>query len=155
MVKTANELKNSITDEMVAAAKLVFAAMAARDVIKPIVEGYQKVILQEKEFYPAEKWQKHGDNKRIVDSEHTYLMEEKDFDYYLKRCNEERIKAKLHVNNPENCPLLVAENNIRKATNYLMPMMEPITGICYADIWDMELSKKYVHITLSMLANKL
>jgi hypothetical protein len=118
-----------ITLDMKVAAKNVFMAMAFTQTIRPIVEGYQQKILNEMKPIVSAKFFKMGFDKKITNSNDTYLMNESDFQTYLKRCNEERIKAKLHVDNEEYCPLLVAEELQRKAERLFIETMEPITHL--------------------------
>ena len=108
--------------EHVAAAEAVFMCMAAVQTIKPIVRGYQAKVLRELGWSG-------------VDPDRSYNLPESVFSVYLKRCNEERIAAKLHVDSEEYCPLLVAENLLRKSQRLLVDLMEPVSGISFDQIF--------------------
>jgi len=148
------------SDDMLRSAETVFFCMATVDTIKPIVKEYQKKILKEMQAGPKAEWCEGrrglSPNDLILDPERSYLLSDNDFQYYLKRCNEERIKANLHVNNPEFCPLLVVENNLRKAHHILLDAMQPLTGVEFDDLFKnekgLENYEKYIDLSLKLLA---
>ena len=118
----------NITPEMKQAAKNVFKAMAFTKIIQPIVEGYQQKIIDELKPQVDPDFKEIGFTT-ITKPKDSYLMADTDFQIYLKRCNEERIKAKLHVDNEEFCPLLVAKDLQNQAERAFIEAMEPITHL--------------------------
>lgn len=145
--------------EMVQAAKNVFIAMAYTETIRPIVEGYQKKVLN---FF---QFKNNGELKRlskrfpeikervILNPKESYLLDDEDFKIYLAECNIEREKAGLKVDNPDFCPLLVAESLERDAKRCLVETMETITGIETSILTGhLEEYKKVVDLTLRLLA---
>lgn len=150
--------KSMITADMKKAAELVFVAMAWTETVRPIVEGYQRLILEDMQAPVAATWSERvrGDQKIITNPEHTYLMEEGDFAIYLARTKEERDQAGLHVDNDVFCPLLVAEDMQRKAERVLVEAMQPLTGISFDRLIcsrnGIENKKKYLDLTLRLLA---
>jgi hypothetical protein len=110
------------TSEMVEAAEAVFVCMAAVDMVKPIVLGYRAKILRELGW-------------GSTDPERTYNLPDSVFAEYHRRCNEERIAAKLHVDDPDHCPYLVAKNLLCKAQRVLVDVMEPVVGISFDRIF--------------------
>jgi hypothetical protein len=129
---TKNEMKSfKPTPDMIRAAENCFAAMAFTELIRPIVEAYQRKVLAELRAPMAKKW---TDDSRIkghtiLEPDHTYLMEDADFQTYLTRTREEQAKAGLHTDSPEFCPLLVAEHIQVLAEWALIEAMEPVTHI--------------------------
>jgi hypothetical protein len=121
----------NITQDMKQAAKNLFMAMAFTETIRPIVEGYQRKIINEMKPQVNERDSKISrlGFKTITEPKHSYLMNNTDFKIYLNRCNEERIKAGLKVKNDEYCPLLVAEDLQRQAERVFVETMEPITHL--------------------------
>jgi len=148
------------SDDMMHAAKTVFLCMAVVETVKPIVEGYQKKILAEMQAGPKAEWCEGRRGLKpddlILDPERSYLLSDNDFQYYLKKCNEEREKAKLHVDNPEFCPLLVVQDNLRKAQHILIDAMQPLTGVGFDDLFKSEKGlenyEKYIDLSLKLLA---
>jgi hypothetical protein len=140
----------NITEDMKQAAKTVFIAMAFTETIRPIVEDYQQKILNE--LKPKDVYR----NEVITNPKYSYQMNDSDFQVYLKRCNEERIKAKLHVESEEYCPLLVAEDLQRQAERSFIDIMEPITHLsadkvlCSKD--GLDNYKKLIDLSLRLLA---
>jgi hypothetical protein len=145
----------NITPEMKQAAKTVFKAMAFAQTIRPIVEGYQQKIIDEikPRVDPKHGWAK---NKTVTTFKDSCLMCDEDFKIYLKRCNEERIKAKLHVDNEEFCPLLVAEDLQRQAERAFIEAMEPITHLTLDKVLcsknGLENYRKLIDLSLRLLA---
>jgi len=122
------------TRDMIKVSETVFECMASVETINPIVRGYQQKILDYEKYCYDKKWIERGLHtyqEWISDPEHAYLMSDADFTHYLKRCNEERKKANLHVRDENYCPLLTAENLLTKANKLLIDVMEPIAGLSY------------------------
>jgi len=140
---------------MVRAAETVFLAKAWLETVRPIVEGYQRAILEQEKYAYAEK---HHDRRGkvwadyISDPNQTYLMADDDHAHYVKRCNEERIKAGLKVDNEAYCPLLVADHMVIQAENALIDIMEPVTGLSRDRVYMLEDRKKLLDLTLRLLA---
>ncbi len=140
------------TDEMIQAAKTVFMAMATVETIKPIVREYEKEILKKYQFHIAQSWTEKGiPDEVILDPEKTYLLEDTDFQIYLKDAFQERDKAGLKVDNPEFCPLLVAEHLQCDAEYILIETMEPVTHLQPSNIYGNN-RKKLIDLTLKLLA---
>lgn len=117
---------------MIAAAENVFLAMAIEGTTRPIVEAYQRKILGEREWLSAPAMTSTnapGVPDRVTEPKFAWVMGEADFAQYRKRCNEERIAAKLPAETDDHCPLLVAENITRLAKTALLDTMAGITRI--------------------------
>ena len=142
------------TEAMRTAAKVVFLAMAYTETIRPIVEGYQKEILDFYQWEIAPEWADRRGSKEtiILDPDRTYLLTEDDFTLYMKECAVAMDKASLTVDNPEHCPLLVAEDIQRLAARVLINTMEPITNLKAEDIHRPEQQKELVNLSLRLLA---
>lgn len=114
------KLKFQPTESQIIAAKNVFAAMALVDTLKPIVIGYKNKILAEMQAKSDKEW---GEQKVILDETESYLLSDKDAEFYYKRCDEEMTKANLSVEKPGQCPLLVAENLLTQSRHILINEM--------------------------------
>jgi hypothetical protein len=143
--KTARELEQMITPEIIRAGKTVFLAMAYTQTLKPVVDAYHDKVLREM-GYPH------------LNSKTSYNLPDNVWDEYYKRVKVERDKAGLHVDNDDFCPLLVAENLECKAKRALVDLMEPITGLSADRVLTgghaLENYDKLVDITLRFLAPK-
>lgn len=144
------------TQEMIEAAKAVFMTMAYVETIKPIVKRYEKAILEKHQFHIAKVWTADKPGRKMPDQiilnpDQTYLLEDSDFQLYYKETLKARDEAGLKVDNPEHCPLLVAEDLQCQAENALIVAMEPVThlepGRLYGDN-----RKKFLDLTLKLLA---
>jgi len=142
------------TSEMIQSAKSVFMTMAMVETIKPIVKGYEREILAKHQFHIAQEWIDKGDEDRIIlDPNQSCLLGDNDFAVYLAETNEAREKAGLKVDNPEFCPLLVAEDLQSRAENVLIDTMESITNFNQKEIALYgENRKKFLDLTLRLLA---
>ena len=141
------------TEAMKTAARTVFMAMAYTQSIKPVVESYQKEIINFYQFEVSPEWIEKGKPKgKITKSSEMYLATEKDFQLYLKESVIAREKAGLKVEDPEHCPLLVAQNIQRIAENILMDTMEALTGINSEKVnFKLDLRKNYLDLCLTLL----
>lgn len=61
-------------------------------------------------------------------------MSDADFQLYLEQSNKARIAAGLLGDDPDVCPLLAAEELLRKAQRLLVSTMEPITHLTADDV---------------------
>ena len=143
------------TPEMIAAAENVFLAMAIEGTTRPIVEGYRKKVIAERVWLsdPATSSDP-GVPERVTDPRYAWIMAPDDFAAYCKRCNEERIAAKLSAETDDHCPLRVAENMTRLAKTTLLDTMAGITNISGAAAAGMKTADydKLVDLTLRLLA---
>jgi len=110
------------TAEMIEAANSVFMCMAAVDLVKPIVYGYKQSILKELGW-------------SHLNPDTSYNLPDSVASTYYRRCNEERIAAKLHVDDPAHCPYLVTKNLLCQAQRVLVDVMEPVAGISFDRIF--------------------
>ena len=151
MIKTAEELKTSITPEIIEAGRAVFTAMAYVQTIKPVVRKYQQEILDRRQFRMSEKMSERHGGEVIKKESETYMMRDDHFQIYLE---ELRKAHKAHgFDVPKDCcPLLIAEDMERKATWALFDLMEPITGIGRDNLFKLEHIRTYKDLTLKMLA---
>jgi hypothetical protein len=147
------------TNEIVQAASTVFVAMALVQTIRPVVIGIQtKVLLKGHYKYSNDLALKLIDRGEIfpdyvTNPDHTYLMNDKDFQDYLTKCKQYELESGLKTENPEFCPLLVAESMEREAKHCLIEVMEPITKITLdMATHNLENYRKLVELTLKLLA---
>lgn len=145
------------TKKMIKAAEAVFMAMAFTQTIRPIVEAYQREILSRHKWENNEEFAKYGrrgvKKRSILEPKDAWLLDDADFQTYLKESNEARKKANLHVENEECCPLLVAEDLERQTKIVLANVMEPVTKISYNDLTGtVNTYDKYFDLTLRLLA---
>jgi hypothetical protein len=138
------------SEEMVESARTVFAAMAMVETIKPIVQGYQRTVLEKHQFHIAKVWIKKGMQDRIIlKAEDTYLMADADFLVYLSECDREA--SGLKIDKSGFCPLLVAESLQSDAEYELIRSMENITHLSPSALYG-ENRKKFLDLTLRLLA---
>lgn len=136
------------TKEQIQAAKDLFKAQVEVKVIRPIIIGYETKILADNQFKHART------NENITDPKDSWLMSDADFVKYNTLCNAARKAAGLHVDNEEYCPLLVAEEKVRKAENALMDAMSPVTGILSKDVnCHLDIREKYVDLNNRFMIN--
>ncbi len=140
------------TQEMIDSAKSVFMAMALVDTIKPVVKGYEEEILNRHQYHIGKEWIDKGmRDEIIINPDQTYLLEDPDFQVYLKEAFEARDKAGLKVDNPEFCPLLVAEHLLVDAEHLLIESMKPITQLETGRVYG-DNRKKLIDLSLKLLA---
>ncbi len=148
------------TEDMKSAATATFLAMAFVETVKPIVKGYQHEILNTYQWRTSDK--ELGTRGRLYDDEivkdpdHTYMLPDEDFQLYLAECREAQARAGLKTDNPDHCPLLVAEHIQVNAEGILIEAMEPLTGVNKDLIFAMSDSlgtyRKYIDLSLKLMA---
>jgi hypothetical protein len=146
---TMKKLTNGPTKEMIEAGKKVIEAKANTEFIREIVVGYQTQILKE-----MDKFAKFGprNTEKVLDPKHSYLLTDKDYKEYADKCEDARKTYGLHVDNPEFCPLLVAENDQRKAERNLIEVFQPATGLSVDMLtYDLDHYKKFMDLTIPMI----
>jgi len=144
MIQEAKNFKPSV--EMIKTAQEVFLNMANVEVIKPEVEKIQNKVLKENGFK--------------CNIKHTYTLSDSQFKIYLKECRKEEIKIKLidESFNKDFCPLLVAEDNLRKAENKLINVVckelkKELNGITAEQInRSLNHRKKFIELNLKYLS---
>lgn len=129
------------TPEQINAAATVFKCMAWLQTVQPVVDNYQRTILCDlgwSHIEPGRSW----------------MLPDKVFKIYNQRCKDARNAAKLLVENPDFCPLLVAKNLLSDAQGVLIDLMEPVTGIPRNGLLCLGLKEyhEYVELTLRLLA---
>lgn len=130
------------TRDMILAAKAVFMTRAMVDMIRPIVENYQRQALDEIGWSG-------------MDINHTYQLPDETWQKYHALCVEKRkTTTSLHVKSDEYCPLLVAQHEVTLAEHALFDAMFPITGITVHGLLCLGLEKyrEYINLTLRLLA---
>lgn len=139
----------NITNNMILAAKDVFLSMAWEQAIRPVVEGYQKQILDRNKF--TDKRTK----EVILDPKHTYMMSDEDFAVYLKEIEVCREAAGLKIRSEGNCPLLEARNDLRIAERAFAKTLEPLTKVTIDQVLctknGLENYRKYLNLGLKMV----
>lgn len=140
--------------ELVRLAEAVFVSMAHEQAVRPIVDGYQRAILAKHQFRIARKWVREGDpDEVILDPKLAYLLDDANAAVFFAECHEAREAAGLKVDNPENCPLCVAENLRIKAEQALLKEMATLPGLSNLGRFvTLELHKKALDLSLSLVA---
>lgn len=142
------------TQEMIRAAEKLFVVMAKLDMIRPIVEGYKKRILAENQWRVRPAYQDRLGDRVILEIKDAYLMSDDDFVKYDALSKQARDVAELRVDDPNKCPLLVAEHSLIQAKRYLIEAMEPLTKVNADKLLNAGLGdyEKYVDLAQRLLA---
>lgn len=118
------------TEDQIRLAEALMVAMAFEATIRPIVVAYETAILEKHRFPIARKWVEMGVTDRIIlDRKDSYLLSEADAKVFHAECLTARDAAKLKVENPEYCPLLVAEHLRLDAERALLKAMAATPGL--------------------------
>ncbi|WP_031431850.1 hypothetical protein [Methylomicrobium agile] len=129
MTMTRKHAKRLLTQRMIDAAQSARKTTFILEAIEPVVIGYKRAILENHQFRADASLNPDIEGALVLDPEHAYLLSDEDYWIYAEECNEARIKAALIVDNPGQCPLLVAQEMQRKAQKELIDAMESLTGV--------------------------
>lgn len=139
------------TPAMIAAAEILWLAMARRDYVEPIVETYKRGILARHRWAPDPEYG--ADLTVVLDPKHSYLLSPEHSEIYFRESNEARQDAGLFAQTPDHCPALVAQDDVRKAERAMVDLLEPITGLDADGLICSGLAnyKQYVELSLGLL----
>lgn len=134
------------TAEMIEAAKNVVACRAILETIRPKIDAIHDEVLAE--FQPKDE---NGNSIRWFD---LYLLGEEGYTPILEAADQ-RIRAAGFTAPEGCCPLLVAENSLRKASwamnELALTLMPEDKRIDLDSIWDMNVLKKLTDLNLKYI----
>ena len=143
------------TEAQIRCAEAVFKAMAHESLVRPIVEAYERAILEKHQFRIARRWVERGSADCIIlDRKRSYLLEDRDAQVFHAECFKARDAAGLKVERPENCPLLEAEHKRIEAEHALLKAIATTPGLDNFGngIWNPGLRAKAIDLSLKLLA---
>lgn len=114
---------------MIKAAETVFLAMAMVETIRPVVRSYQTAILAEGKWCVIDEFSEDPGKEVIIDPKLAWLMPDDDFMQYHSKCKAARKAAGLHVEDDEQCPLLVSEHDLIRAETGLATALEGVSPL--------------------------
>jgi hypothetical protein len=128
---TANALADFVpTYAQVSAAERLLVAQARLDAVAPIVDAYEREILERHQWRIDPKYLEKGcADQVILDPAHAYLLNERDVAVYFAECEAAAAQAGLLPKTPGNCPKLEAKDLVRRAENALLDEMSAISGL--------------------------
>lgn len=144
------------TYEQVSAAERLLVAQAHLDTVEPIVDAYEREILERYQWHIAPKFLEKGcEDKVILDPSHSYLLSESDAALFFAECEAAAAKSGLRVKTAGNCPMLEAKDTVRRAENVLLDEMSTIPGLeaLHSDrYFPRDLRAKTLELHLELLA---
>lgn len=128
---TPEEMKKRITPAMVAAGKFYFEKKKYADKIRPTILAEKMKIIQANRFCCDAANGEENAGKPITEVHNDWMMSDGDFARYIVEC--EKMYVRLGFTVPkDNCPLLIAEDEVRKAKQTLLETCQPILlGLTY------------------------
>jgi len=135
------------------AALLVFMAITHLQMVEPIVTAYKEAILAEGQWRLGRHQDRPGD-RVITAHKDSYLLSDEDFATYDALCKQMRDKAGLVVEDPNHCPMLVAEDVLIQAKQLLVSEMEPVTNLNWEKLTrnGLQHMEEYIELSLKLLA---
>ncbi len=143
------------TQEQIRNCELVFLNMAKVDTIRPIVEKYQKKILEKHKFEAKRKDEreflyKETFLKYISEPKHSYLMKDSDSKIYFKELEDAHLEHGFNVKK-DYCPLLIAESDLIDAKRNFVNSMASLTNIKWKDVTKLEHYSQIVELNLKFM----
>ena len=123
--------------------------------IKPIVDTYSRDILHKHDFRVSDRFSDTIDFKIIREPNHTYLMDNDDYEIYADLIEDAKDKHGFGALPDDYCPYLIAESKLTDARNRLGKLMGDVVGIDYNEIYILEHRKRMVDMSLSFLIDKI
>ncbi|MCK5019879.1 MAG: hypothetical protein KAS32_22680 [Candidatus Peribacteraceae bacterium] len=122
-----------VTPEMLKSAKDVIDTRKITESIRSIVETNQNHVLFVHQF-KAEKDIPEEVDRIVLEGKLSYLLSDNDFKTYIEESTHLNELAGLKVDNPEHCPLLVAEGVEREKISDMFVSFEPMSGVKASDL---------------------
>ena len=128
----------------------VMTAMACESAIRAIVEPIQQEVIDAFRFINQET------GEEINNSRQMYMASDEDFRLYMADTRRLYRDKGIQPENPDHCPLLVAEDLTRKAKQNMIDYCEQYTGIGHSDLfYDFPNDyNNYIDLTLRFFAPK-
>lgn len=138
-------------------ANVVLLAMALYEEKASIVRSYESKILAELNAGPAQRFARClPAGMKVLDPKRAYLLSEEDRTVFHRRCEEERVKAKLRVNDDGACPAQEAEQLLLKAKIALAEAVQPYSGLDVEVLrWNLQALDAIVDLTVTGLSDHL
>ena len=147
------------TEAQIRSAELVFNCMALIATIRPVVEGYQRRILEENRWPISAEWSERArplsaSDGLILEPKDSYLLDDENSAKYFALCAAARTAVGLSVERPGNCPLLEAESALVKAQHLLLQEMESASPLTLKLVLagSMEDYRKAIELNLRLLS---
>ena len=126
--------KPKITQELKEAVETLLLAQVNLELIAPIVRGYQSKVLADMRPAYSDKYTNgkgrigklHQVDEVILDPKDAWEMGEADFTEYLDRLHTKHLEYGFNVPSDQ-CPLLIAENDVRDAQRLVLETAQYIT----------------------------
>ncbi len=141
------------TKQMIEAATEVFKAKTIVANMEKEISPIQCGILAEMSAKPIDGYD--FEHPVILEHKYAYLMNDDDFNSYYKQLKTAYVAAGIvdADHDADSCPLAIAQNAERIATDTLVELMKPITGIDLQTLkFNMKAYEKYVDLTLQYVA---
>ena len=134
----------------------LFQAIAYCETVRSVIEPKQKEVLAKHQFKVAEKFAKYkGSDMVILDHKHVYMLSDEDFQTYLDEMDAFHKEQGFSKPSRDYCPLLIAEDLVRKIKIEVTDFLEPYTGISYNMVsFNLESYRKYFDLILGLFAPK-
>jgi hypothetical protein len=135
----------------------LFQAIAYTETLRSVIDGKKQELIDFYRFKVAQKFVEHGRPEYITKPSETYLMEDKDFELYLKEMEAFYYSDACPVKPTKkgNCPLLEAESFLRDLKWEIVTFFEPITGLSQENLrWNLKAFHQYIDILLGLYASK-
>lgn len=145
------------SETQVRCAQALMVAMAHEEMLRSIVEGYERGILAKHQFKQAARWGDRvgPDGGVITEGKQAFLLDDDDFNVYLAECQTAREAHGLKASKPENCPLLEAQHARIAAENALLKAWEDhprLLTLAIAGTLRLEQRAQVIELTLGLLA---
>jgi len=121
-----------ITLSLKQATAAYIAAKAKTETVRPLVESLKSEVLSTFDFQYSEEWNDISTGK-ITKISDVYMMSDEDFTIYADLMHAAYLTAGFEVS-PDHCPLLMAENEERKAGIAMVNAAKYITNCEYDNL---------------------
>jgi hypothetical protein len=147
-----------LTPKMISAAKALLLAMAMEQLVRTLVEQYEREILMRLQLRADKRYAGLGVDRVIVERVEVPLLSESDREIFYRETYKARDAAKLHVEHPEACPLLQAQLHRTRAEKGLIhtlkdhPKLSATAQTFESGLLTVDERKRVIDLTLALFA---
>lgn len=113
------DLVKKLSKNMIDSAYEVIRRQAHVNEVKPIIEANQESVLEKYQWVDE-------DGEIVLKPSKSYMLIGDEFTTYVSESQALHDDAGYPVENPEHCPLLIVEDELRKAKQHMIEVFEPL-----------------------------
>lgn len=144
--------KDDVSQDLKSSVRAYLLARTYSEVQTEKIAAIETEILATAKYKTDERWVKRGYADRITDPKHAYLLDDDEFQEYLREKHERLIKLGYKITEFGRCPALVAQSLQHKAEALLIDAIGAMMGIDGFDAYG-ERRQQLIDLSCKLVVN--